>query len=258
MAKDLVPTKPAGLATDLESTLAAMPTQDLRTELRSGLFDTAKHLLRLATIVKVLEERGEDLSDIKAGMFIPFLRRVAYGQLMPEIMIRFNGAPAMVQRISSLPLPDQKRLAAGEPVRLMVRADDGRLDHRMVDPANMTRDQFFQVFAHDRIRTEQEQVLILEQRRERPSRALSPERRVKADRERRGIMVGRSFATQAETLDALAELSGEEDDGERSATIVVKLTEAEHRRLKTAAANAGREASMQDLARRALRAAGLI
>lgn len=82
--------------------------------------------------------------------------------------------------------------------------------------------------------------------------------RVRADRERGGIVVGRAFARLDEVLRALAELSQADydDEAEGGGPVPVQLTAAEHRQLKIRAAQAN--TTMGRLVRRALAAAGLL
>src|SRR5262245_11330835 len=138
MTTELITTPP--IEAEL-SRFADLDTESLRAELARCMSDTASHLLRLAAIVRVLEERGEDLSDLKIGM-VRHLRRIAYGQILPEVVVRFGSSAMLIDKIGSLPLPDQRRIASGEPVKMLV----GGGDYRMVDPLNMTQRQVHQAF----------------------------------------------------------------------------------------------------------------
>lgn len=256
---------PAGPAPADARELAAMDTARLREELAAALRLTVAAIVRLAFIVRLLEERGEDLSGLKLGL-LNHVRRVAYGQVLPEIVVRFAGQPLVLQRVSALPRPDQERLArSGDDgmVELVVRREQG-FDKRMADPARLTREQVWQVFATDHIRSEAEQILLLEEqnRHDRGEMVKAPPLRgkVRADRERKGLMVGRTFVPQTEIAQALADLRSDAPEvgppsGE-GVTVPVRLTDDEHRRLKVTAAETGRP--MTEIVREALRAAGLI
>lgn len=236
-------------------TLESLTTEQLREELAQGLRVTAECLSRLAAVVRILEERGEDLSELRIGL-IGYLRRIAHGQVLPEVVVRFADSPMLLRRIASLPLPDQKRLAEGEPVKLVVPQEGGPADHRMADPLRMTRDQITLVFAADHIRDTAEQLLVVQDRRSKPvAKRLRDQRRVRPDRDRGGIVIGRAFAAQAEAVAALADLASPEDESERDKALVVKLTKAEHAKLWQAA---GPGKSMTELARQAMRAMGVI
>lgn len=254
---DLISSGTAREIEPLRAELHSLTTDELRDRLASQLQLTADHMLRTAMIVRELEERGEDLSDLKLGL-LPYLRRIAHGQVVPELVVRYAGFPALIQRLANFPLPEQRRIAAGEPIELLVFRGD-ETDTRMVDPLHLTRDQLYQVFAANHVRTAPEQAAFLEDFRRRPKVAKKPKKsRVRADAARGGIVVGRSFAPVDEVLAALADLGAADydDDLDGEATLVVKLSEAEHRQLKVRAAKGN--SSMARLVRRALAAAGLI
>lgn len=239
--------------------LDRLTTEALRKELASALQLTADSLLHTALIVRTLEERGEDLSELKIGL-LPYLRQIAYGQVAPEVIVRFAQSPQLIRLISTLPAPDQMRLGAGDPVQIVVRREDGGADHRMIDPLLLTRDQVHLVFTAGRIRPLEEQATILD---DRPVRKTSTRTigKIKVDAKRGVLKIGYTKITPDEARAALAELSvGEmeidesQDDGAKM--LAVKLTEDQHRRLKMHAAERG--IPMNVLALRALHAAGLI
>lgn len=207
--------------------------------------------------MKELEERGEDLSALHTGM-IGYLRRIAAGQLLPEVVVRFAEAPLVLQKIATLPLPDQQKLVNGEPVKVMIFADEGRPDFRMLDPLKMTASQVHQAFASGKLRDDAEQIYYLESRRQfRPVVAVESRfGMVRADRDRRAIIVKRTAVPVADVVSALADMRRDETPGDRDSQVLVPLTESEHRRLRVAAAEAG--TTMTELARNALRAMGVI
>jgi hypothetical protein len=187
----------------IERSISAMTTEELREELARGLRLTADSLLRLAIIVKTLEERGEDLSGLRIGL-LHHLRRIACGQVLPEIVVRYAGMPSLISVIGSLPLPDQRKLADGGSVELAVYAADGSITYRMADPLTMTRQQASQVFARDHIRSQAEQVLILEQQRSR-AKGKTPQKigDLRIDKELGGVFVGRKFIPLADLAAAV-------------------------------------------------------
>ena len=240
--------------------LMAMDTARLKVELTKALGATASRLVRLAWIVRILEERGEDLSDLGMNL-IPYLRRIAYGQLSAEAVVRFSGSPALMETIAALPRPEQDRMAAGESVTLVVPAAAGgssKYDLRRADPAKLTRRQFRQVFARGRLRDEAEQILFLESAGpEIPKRERTKPAKLRPDKERGGFWVKRTFVSAADAVAVLSLLSGVDVDDEsvRETPFVVNLSEVEHTSLGIAASR-GR-VSMRALVRRAMAAAGL-
>lgn len=149
--------------------LLALDDAALQQELIDGLRLTAASLMRLACIVRILEERGKDLSDLRIGL-LSYLRKIAYGQVLAEVVVRFAEHPDLMRRVSQLPIPDQERLASGEPIQLAVWRVGGGTDHRMVDPLSLTKKQIGQVFGPARLRPLHEQIVRMEAKRPAPPR----------------------------------------------------------------------------------------
>jgi hypothetical protein len=244
------------------SRLASLDTEALRSELAAAISLTADSLRRLAMIVRLLEERGEDLTDLRIGL-IGYLRRIAHGQLVPEAVVRFGESPGLLRAVAALPLPEQRRLAAGATVTVVVPAADG-FTNRQADPLALPAGGFRQVFGPRGIRGEAEQILYLGERHRFVKAAEAVKvGRVVADRKRGGLMIGRTYVPAASVIEALAALRAAPDEspeGDESEDLScqtnIKLTPDEQHRLKQAALD-GR-ISVHRLLRRALVAAGLI
>lgn len=97
---------------DLHRQLEPLSSQQLRTELAWRLGLTASNLLRLAVIVHILEARGDDLSAFNGGL-MDILRRIALGELLPELVVMFSGEPDKIKRAGKLPLAAQQEIVAG-------------------------------------------------------------------------------------------------------------------------------------------------
>ncbi|MBU6428711.1 MAG: hypothetical protein KGR26_06875 [Cyanobacteria bacterium REEB65] len=245
------------------SELASLSTDRLREELLHALQWTSEGLVRIALIVRTLEERGEDLSGMRVSL-LPYLRQIAYGQILPEVIVRFGESPLLVRHVSHLPLPDQARLAAGESVPMAIRRDDGTIDQRQVDPLYLRREQVALVFARDRVRPLEEQIILLESRpADRKTATPVATAAIRPDRQRNGLVLHRTFVPVADVLAALAALrsgsgtdhADDDEPGDRK-QLVVPLTEGQHDRLRQAAHDS--RTSMATLARHALIAHGLI
>lgn len=244
------------------SELAIAPTEELKSRLTSLLARTAEDLSSMAAIVGELERRGEDLSTLKLGI-VHYLRRIAAGQLLPEIVVQYSGYPLMLRQATVLPIEDQRRLISGEPLPVAVWRGNN-IEWRRVDPLALTRDHVTQIFAGDHLRTDAEQVSYLEGTRLHPRKPKQPSMgRAKADPKRNGIVIGRSFAPYEDVLLALAQLadadysaSSEEDEEIESQIINVPLTLAEHTQIKVRAAKS--RTTIGSLMRHALAAYGLI
>jgi hypothetical protein len=236
--------------------LIDLDDDSLEAELVRSLSMTVSSLIRTAWVIRLMEERGKDLSHLKIGM-LDYLRRIAYGQVAPELVVRYAESPSLMRTLAALPFPDQQRLASGEPVKLVVRRPEGKFDVRMVEPLKMARDQLTQVFGRGKIRDEAEQILMLEDREPRPLGSKGAQRRgsIEIDPRRGGLVIGRKFFPTGLIIEALAEMTGEPDHSVPEKSVPVKLTEAEHLALSTAAARSG--TSMNVLIRRALMLSGL-
>lgn len=258
MTTDLTPSPRPDIET-ARLDLAAMSTEDLREELAASLRMTAESLLRVALVVRTLEERGEDLSDLRIGI-LPYLRQIAYGQVLPEVVVRFGRSPSLVRRIGALPIPDQRRLAAGDAVELIVVGREGERDHLRVDPLHMSQDQVVLAFGPGRIRPLEEQAAMLHGRKpERPPSTGAG--KIKVDHKTGRLKVGRTALDVADVLNAVAELrigreEAEGPEGDATKPVVVYLTEDQHRALKVLAAQ--KDNTMSGLILRAMHAAGLI
>jgi len=230
-------------------------TATLREMLSTAMQDSADAIRRLAMIVRELESRGEDLSGLRIGI-VNHLRRIAYGQTIPEVVLRFMQYPLLLKFVGSLPLPDQEQLATGVPVPLAFRTDTG-VDHRLVDPLDLTGVQVRQVFVQGAIRSPEQQVAYLEVAPKPTTAKKLSNGSCRPDRERGGLRVGRKFLPLSDVLETVAELrgTGVETVVDTPVSVPVKLTHDEHRMLKVRAAQSG--CSISDLVRRALYAAGV-
>lgn len=243
--------------------LTEMSTDQLKKTLVATMAKTVAQLTRLAWIVRVLEERGEDLGDLKIGL-VPYLRQIAYGQILPEVVMRFAERPTLVKVISALPIPDQQRLAQGGRVMLAVRAPDGSFDHRMVDPLNLTGSQIPRVFAKDRIRPIDEQLVLAGEDPPKKKIPVIDTGPVRIDRKRNGLIVGRRFIPVAQVVDALArlrlsadpDLDADEETETGKHTVVVLLDDPQFEKLRQTAFDGRTKHSV--LIRRALIAYGII
>lgn len=240
----LSPSSPGPTQAIAPAELLALSTEALRAELAQQMQATAQHLLRLAWIVRILEDRGEDLSGLMVPL-LDYLRRIAYGQVLPEVVVRFADQPLLLAAVASLPIPDQRPFAEGQPLRLVVpvpEAQGGGWTHRLVPPARLGKAGVSQAFDRGRLRSEGEQKeWLLAQASRSATRGQRHVQRGKAraDRSTGEIVVGRSRAPLADVLAAAADLKGPAEEGDRTEACVVLLTEGEHRRLETRAAEGG-------------------
>lgn len=183
--------------------LPAMTTDQLKSRLTELLSVTAETLLELAAIVKELEWRGEDLENLKLSM-IHWLRLIANGQLLPEVVVKFQATPMVMRKIARLPIPDQRRLANGGSVDLLANEKG---ETRSVPPDAMSRDEIEQAFATDHIRSLSEQRGVLDSRSTRRRTPTRDTNGIIVDRRRNVLKLpDGTTITRAELLDYLRRL----------------------------------------------------
>lgn len=181
-------------------------TDELKAALADCLRVTVDGLRMAAVYVRELESRGEDLAALKVSM-MKYLRLIAYGQMLPEVVVRYAGQPLLLNIIGSLPVPDQGRLAAGDSVKMVTYTSDGQLTHRMVDPRELHPAQMRQVFDKGSIRSESEQVVWLDaDRAKRRCEVPKAVGELHIDRDRGGVTHCRKFIPLADLVAAVKAL----------------------------------------------------
>lgn len=148
----------------------AMSADDLKSELLKALSLSIENLKRAAVLVAILETRGERFEEMEVGGFgiLPFLRRIAYGQMLAEVYFGFYGCPSF-DRIVSLPIPDQQKcLSTGTIER--GRYVEGKVVKQLRPIKELDAAEARQVFAPDHIRSPESQVAYARSREmEKPS-----------------------------------------------------------------------------------------
>lgn len=183
--------------------LTELDTPTLRAELTDALSqDFARRLIRIAAIWAELERRGEDLSSLRTGIGT-YLPAIAAGTVTPEAVVAFAGRESVLRKIATLPPDEQRRLAAGGTVLLVVGSESG-YTHRMVPLAALPARSVNQVFGERCIRSESAQIAMLSA----PPAAMKRSGRVKrgnvvVDRKAAIVKVGSATATIEDVLAAL-------------------------------------------------------
>ncbi|HUT57157.1 MAG TPA: hypothetical protein VNA25_04715 [Phycisphaerae bacterium] len=149
--------------------LVTKTTDELVKELLECFEITAAKLGRAAKIVRQLDDRGYDFSSLRL-VGINWLRRIAYNQMLPEVMEKFRSDSTLVDKIASLPLNEQARLVAEDgSVEMVCLADNGEFTVRKVAPGEMTKQEMRIAFCRGGIRTLAEQRGYIEDKRLRAS-----------------------------------------------------------------------------------------
>lgn len=183
--------------------IASMGTAELRAELAASLNMTARHILRLALIWAELERRGEDLSELRNGIGA-YLPAIAAGTVAAEAVVAFAGQPVLLRHVSTLPIAEQRRLAAGGTVPLVVTSDKG-YTHRMIPLSALPARSIPQVFGARCIRNEAAQIAQLSAPPPPWKGNGKPVRRgrIVVDRKLSVVRVGKAQVTLTEMVEAL-------------------------------------------------------
>lgn len=178
-----------GITAGNEDVMQSSDGSWLLAELQKSFDTSVKHIVRMAAIVRRLDELGVAI-EMESSV-LPYLRKIAHGNLSPDLFVTMQGHKSMLNIASTLPAPVQQQIAKNEPIKVMQTNGD----FRMVPPLSMTTKEVSQVFAFGRIRDEAEQVGYLRGKMQEKATTdhVCEEDAVKIDRKRRGIVVGKTF-----------------------------------------------------------------
>lgn len=232
---EIIPATDAGAAA---RAIVAMNTSELRAELAAQLTITAQNLLRLAAIWRELERRGENLADLRGGLWT-YMPMIADGRLRAELVIRLAGHTMLLRRLTALTPAQQDELLRDETV-ILVEYDGEAFSERRVPVTHLRSTEVSQVIGDEGIRPPEAQ------RRA----AVARSKRSAEPRPARLTGVAQVIA-RAQTLSA-RDTSG----AARGKTLAIKLSEDEHYRVERAANDAG--VTMSGLVRALLIQAGFL
>jgi len=239
-------------------------TETLRRELASTLTMTARQMQRLALIWQELERRGEDLSDLRTGL-ASYFPLIASGKLDAQAVVQFAGKTTLLNKIALLPLAEQRKLAEGGNVTLVVAAPEGGF--REVDkPVHaLTLTQTMQVFGDGRIRSPKEQFGIVEDtllKRSKGSDSKNSNRPLYYDSNKRKWKMREKYISTEDIIAAFVkqfeQLDQEYDNADVKAykNVMLQFTEKEHYALSLKKLNSG--TSISRLCKQAIRMMGLL
>jgi hypothetical protein len=217
--------------------LALKSVEELREEVKRLLGVTAENLVKLAAVVHELESRGEDISQLRLSI-LPSLRAIAGGKMLPEVVVKYAGRPTLLKHIEAIPIAQQKNLLERETVFVVTTDDKNNFSEEEVRLAFLNQNQIRQVFSEDSLRSPAEQRAFIrskshkkvEKQEVKPQRFYTP----RADKEAKGIWVGKMFVTREDVIKALSDISGnlKELDADTAETITVRVTKEEKAKLK--------------------------
>ncbi len=169
MGSDLI--MPVNVRAELRREIDRVKSVDDQVELARIVSESfvvsLERLLVGCVALRRLEELGHDMALVRfrGGNL---LKKAAYGQILPEVVLLFLERPSLAAAASNLPIPEQKRIVDNDAFRVMTGDHD---DHRMVRPIEMTPAQIRQVFARDGVRTDSQQISWIREKLQREARA---------------------------------------------------------------------------------------
>tara|TARA_R110000824_G_scaffold526_3_gene3325 strand:+ start:373 stop:999 length:627 start_codon:yes stop_codon:yes gene_type:complete len=189
---------------ELKGELKTIATSDdaewLLAQLSDALAITTHHVIKVAALVRRLDECGVEI-EIDFTL-IPLLRKVAYGQVLPELIVTLQGAESLLRKAAALSISDQTKIAHNVPLTVMQTGGE----HRNVPPLSMTSREIRQVFANGKLRSDAEQIGWLSDEREKHQAAKGTSD-VVLDRKRGGITVNGTFIAASDMARYLGELT---------------------------------------------------
>lgn len=185
--------------------LAPMTAEAIHAIIGEGIGLTVRGLKIATAGYRELVRRGVDVSQYH-DEFGQYLARMAAGTVTAEAVHRFIDMPMKLRAVASLPAAEQIRLAAGDPITVVVK-DGDTFTKRLFSVAALGKVFMRQVFAAGRIRNEQEQIAILAA----PTPVVLPRKpvttgRVTADRAQGILRVGTNSAPITEVVEVLRKI----------------------------------------------------
>ena len=147
---------------------------------------TVRTLIRLGVLIRRLETLGVDVLELHVPS-MGYFRRIAHGQLLPKVFIELVGAPYLLRKVALLSIPDQEKVSAETPLKVLLPGGD----HLLVTPKDMTIAQVRQVFASGSIRTKPQQAAWLADQQQQAVLKKQTPPEVSVDRKRRAAHLSR-------------------------------------------------------------------
>ena len=148
--------------------LARLSNEELRAELAQQLALTAASLMRAAAIWTELQRRGVDLAALRSGL-AHYLPRIARGELAPEAVVAFAGQRMLLQHLAGMPLADQRRYAAGEPITVAEVDSEGQIVGVQRQLVELTAREVMVALGDGRVRSLKDQTRTLARQTAKPT-----------------------------------------------------------------------------------------
>lgn len=212
-------------------TIREKTTEQLKKELAQGLTIIASNVMHLGKVWRELEERGENLDDLRDT--IPFwLPLIASGRLLAEAVVMFANRPAVLKALDGVPLYQQEEYINGSNIDVYTPKATVSLPLKRIPSSTINH-----IFKDGRLLSCDEQRVSIARtaKRHKPGRKY----KVRVDKKERTITVGMSTVPVIAVISALAEAAGSGEvveSNDRPAKVVgAKFNDDEKERIKAAA-----------------------
>lgn len=98
-----------------QNQIQAASIADLKAELSRTLKVTNEYLVYMALIWNELNNRGEDLSELKSGLF-QYIPMIATNQLDASLVVEFAGNKTLLSALSRIDIEKQKEIAVSKKI----------------------------------------------------------------------------------------------------------------------------------------------
>lgn len=144
--------------------LAGADEETLANIFRESKKTIAQRVIVAAAVVRLYDEQGFSLERLPmSARDLNYLRRVGSGSMIPDLLFSEKMTDTLRTRVARLPVIEQKKFAADEPVEVVSVIGD-TTETRMIRPSELTAQQVYQLFGYDRVRTLAEQRTWIDER----------------------------------------------------------------------------------------------
>lgn len=117
---------------------------ELKSELAKSLKITSDYLVYISLIWSELNRRGEDLSELKSGLF-QYIPLIATNQLDASLVVEFAGNKTLLSALSRLPIEQQKEIAITKKLPFVELGESLEMVETQLDLSTAKARQIYQV-----------------------------------------------------------------------------------------------------------------
>ncbi len=214
--------------------IKSLSNEQILAELQALIGDTLQKLQRIVPLWRELQDRGLDLSHLRKGIcfYVPL---IIQGKVDAAMVARLASHAGLLRQAALLPMADQRRLAAGQKVKVLLARRREAPVAVEKDPLDLSGPQVRQVFGPQGIRSIEEQRDRLEARR-----SSSASASVEFDPELRTLNVAKVQVPLTRITKAIAsksrDIEGPPHEAQVRKTVNVAIPDKLHRALRARSA----------------------